>query len=137
MILNEHPMTIRFIKISLVLLFLLLPQPAWSKDPISGRYTSVTGNKVELLIHIGQPAPTSLIIQQYYPPKLTIANSSPKVSGINRSNGSVKWFFKNPQPGQLRIGLTFKEKVPKSGLSAVIRCRHPATSQFVDILVRP
>ncbi len=118
------------------LLFLASQTSAWSAELISGGYLSSNGKQIELLIHIGQPAPTSLIIQQYYPTELSIVDSSPRPGKINDGKGIVKWFFKNPQTGQLRIRLSFNEDAPNGVLKAVLRYREPATGQFVEKHIR-
>ncbi len=136
---NGNTIRIRLLTPLLIALFLFLASQtsAWSSELISGRYISSSGKRIELLIHIGQPAPTSLIIQQYYPSELSIVDSSPRPGKINDRKGTVKWFFKNPQAGQLRIGLTFNKNVSAAALSAVLRCRQPTTGQFIEKHIRP
>ncbi len=134
---NSRSLKISGIVHIILLILCGLSLPAWSQEPISGRYTSIEGNTAELVINIGKPAPKGLIIHQSFPPEITIIRTSPKASGSNPSKGSVKWFLKKPQPGQLRISMTFKDNIPRSLFHAVVRCRHPKTGQYIDISIYP
>ncbi len=84
--------------------------------------------------HLGSSEENKLF---HCPSILSIIDSSPRPSKINGGKGFVKWLFKNPQPGQLPIGLTFNENAPNGVLKAVLRYREPATGQFVEKHIRP
>ncbi len=120
-----------------LLLLLLLATPTLAKDVISGHYLSSDGKRIEVLIQIDHPAPTSLIIQQFFSPGQSPLNIFPRPGRVNPKKGSVKWFFKNPQAGQIKIGLQFKKPIQSSYLRTVLRCRQPETGHFVVKHIRP
>ncbi len=124
-------------QIFVILCFIIVASPVVAKNLISGRYVTINNNTAELLIKIDNPAPNSLIIQQFFPPGLEVLSTSPKANGINQKKGKAKWFFKNPRSGNLHIRLTFRQDISKSSLHAAIRCRHPKSGQFIDIQVYP
>jgi hypothetical protein len=128
-----------FLAISLALLFVigLLLSTAHAHDPISGHYTSVDGSRAELVIQIGSPAPSSLIIQQFFPPQNTLRKASPAPGKLQRGQGVAKWFFKNPRPGTFVIRLDFQNRISPQSLRAIIRCKQPNTGRFIEKQIRP
>lgn len=110
---------------------------AEASELISARYLSAGSNRVELAVKVGHPAPTSLIIQQFFPPQSGLRNISPPPAKLQKRQGIAKWFFKNPSPGTLIIRLEFDQRISPGSLSAIIRCRQPRTGQFIEKHIRP
>ena len=54
---------------------LLSQTGAEAKTLVTGEYASSSGNKIVLNLHILNPAPANLIVEQYISPKNSIANS--------------------------------------------------------------
>ncbi len=103
---------------------------------VTGKYHSGSGNEVVLNLSIQNPAPASLIVEQYLSPENTIVGTSPPAKKVDSVQGSVKWLFKNTKSGNL--SLTIRLDGPFVGnVSAIVRYRAPHGGAFTELRITP
>ena len=107
---------------------------AEAKTLVTGEYASSSGNKIVLNLHILNPAPTNLIVEQYFNPQNSVISIGPKP--IKRSPGKIKWLFRNTRSG--RFSISIKLRSPLRGqIRGVVRYRDPVHGDFVEFHISP
>ncbi|WP_456388617.1 hypothetical protein [Desulfolithobacter sp.] len=115
-------------------MILLLPAgPGWALGVITGRYTTTPPTQLALQVTIKPPAPASLIVIQHLPPGIEIVSSSPVFKKYNRRKGTVRWLFRDLEPGEMTIHLTLKTPTPPGQVRAEIRYKDPETGKMMTI----
>jgi len=104
---------------------------------VTGTYKSVTSKNAVFSITIGNPAPSSLIIQNHHTPGVKASASSPSASKVNYKEGTAKWLLKNTRPGNYTFSITFAGSVIPSDTHLILRYRDPATGSFQETHIRP
>lgn len=103
---------------------------------VTGKYISSAGTEIVLDLTIRNPAPANLIIEQYLAPENTIIATSPQAKKIDKSQGNVKWLFKNTRNGILSLAIRLSS--PLSGdISAIVRYRSPQGGTFTELKITP
>jgi hypothetical protein len=103
---------------------------------VTGKYHPSSGNEVVLNLSILNPAPASLIVEQYLSPENTIVGTAPPAKKVDSVQGSVKWLFKNTRSGNL--SLTIRLASPFVGnVSAIVRYRAPHGGAFTELRITP
>jgi hypothetical protein len=113
---------------------LLSQTGAEAKTLVTGEYASSSGNKIVLNLHILNPAPANLIVEQYISPKNSIVSTSPKAK--KGSAGKIKWLFRNTVNGTISISIQLQSSL-KGKVRAVVRYRDPVSGDFVESDISP
>ncbi len=113
----------------LMITIALSQQPLMAKSLVTGHYGSASGKRIILNLHISNPAPTNLIVEQYLSPGNEIKSTSPGAKKI--SSGNIKWLFRNTSSGTLSISIQLKSNL-KGNVRAIVRYRDPASGQFIE-----
>jgi hypothetical protein len=129
-----HPTSIFFFITMMVALCIV---PAYAADNlITGKYIFSSATEIVLNLSIPNPAPANLIVEQYLSPGNAIANTSPQARKIDKTQGNVKWLFKNTKDGIL--SLSIKLISPLNGdISAIVRYRLPQGGEFTELRITP
>ena len=114
-----------------------LSSPAMAIEPVSGQYLSSYGKTIRLEYRVLYPPPVSLIVEQYFPSGLEIISASPMPQVYNRSAGTMKWIFKNLQPGTYAIAVEFNQPILSAEIQAILRYRHPGSGLFTESTILP
>lgn len=112
-------------------------QSVSAADIVSGHYISSSGKTIELALDIQSPAPASLIIEQYLPPGTRVTGSQPKLKKYNIKKGKAKWLLKNVRSGKMIVQLQLADKIGKGNIRALLRCKDPASGDFIEKTVTP
>jgi len=107
---------------------------AEAKTLVTGKYASSTGGKIILNLHIRNPAPANLIVEQYLSPQNSVINIGPKP--IKRSPGKIKWLFRNTRSGRLSISIKLRSPL-RGQIRCVVRYRDPVRGNFVEFHISP
>ena len=136
-----HKNTLRgvIMKIVHTLIFILFVslmfQPlAQAKTLITGQYASSSGKTIVLNLHIQDPAPANLIVEQYLSPQNSVVSTSPKAK--KGSAGKIKWLFRNTASGRLTISIQLKSPL-QGKITGVVRYRDPINGNFVESQISP
>lgn len=120
----------------MILLVVMLVAGEAGAEGLQARYLENSGTRSVLEITIENPAPSSVIVMQQIPRGLRPQNVSPPYSKYSSGSNEVKWLFKEPSPGIIRISLQLSAQLPAKGLSAVIRCKSPVDGTLMTIRVQ-
>jgi len=124
---RQHPapflQAVKRILLETVLFLLLLPITAQASPLVSATYQHADGREIAVMITIGSPPPSSLILAQRFPPGMTILRSSPPAQRIDPQAGEAKWLFHQLKSGTMRVSITFDREVTASQISGQIRYR--------------
>ena len=101
---------------------------------VTGEYGTASGKRIVLNLHISNPAPTNLIVEQFLSPSNEITGTSPGAKKI--SSGKIKWLFRNTSSGTLSISIRLKSNL-KGNVRAIVRYRDPASGKFLEQSVSP
>ena len=107
----------------LLVILIVSPSPVTASG-VEARYLSSSGETVHLRITISEPAPQSLILEQYLPPGAKLVAASPPARQL-RNSGVVKWLFKRVSPGSLDITMRVEPASAARTISGTIRYRLP------------
>ena len=97
---------------------------------VNGRYIKGAGSTITLEISVGNPAPTSIIVEQSFSQKNKIKAAHPKPKKIS-GNGNAKWLVKNIKPGKKRFTLQLASPL-KGSIRGVLRYKDPSTGKFLE-----
>ena len=125
-----------FYKTSLIALIpiFLLPISATAAS-VTGKYTNVSGNTTILEISVGNPAPSSIIVEQSLSSKNKVQSASPKPKKVS-GNGNIKWLLTKTRSGKQQFIVKMANPV-KGSVRAIIRYRDPASGQFIEQSITP
>ena len=104
-------------------------------EGLHARYLENSGRTTVLELTIEDPPPTSVIVQQRIPQGIEIQSATPAYTKFVASKGVVKWLFKRPQPGVIKIVLQYTTPLAAKGAKAVIRCKSPIDGKLMTIHV--
>jgi hypothetical protein len=105
-------------------------------EGVHARYLENSGRTTVLELTIENPPPSSVIVKQSIPPKTEIQSASPAYTKFVASKGVVKWLFKRPQPGVVKIVLNYATPLAGKGATAVVRCKSPTSGELVTFHVQ-
>jgi hypothetical protein len=105
-------------------------------EGIHARYLENSGRTSVLELTVEDPPPTSVIVQQRIPQGTEIQSASPAYTKFVAQKGVVKWLFKRPQPGVIKIVLKYTTPLAAKGAKAVIRCKSPSNGQLMTFHVQ-
>jgi len=109
---------------------------AHAADLVIGTFTSAGGTTIEMKLLVSNPAPTTLIVEQYMSPQNSVRSTSPQAKKVSPKNGKIKWLFRNLKPGKIR--LTTHLNSPLTGqVKAYLRYRAPGTGEFTERIILP
>ncbi len=110
----------------LLLFFTLLccPPASVASEPVSARYLGVSGDTVRLRLTISEPAPQSLILEQYLPPGAQLVSASPSARQV-RNSSVVKWLFKHISAGSIDVSMQVAPPSAARSVSGTLRYRLP------------
>jgi len=120
--------------LSLIWLMVQIPTEAMSKNLVTGQYGSSSGKRIVLNLHIQNPAPANLIVEQYLSPQNSIVSTSPRAK--KDSAGKIKWLFRNTATGKLSISIQLKSPL-KGKIRGVVRYRDPGSGAFIESQISP
>lgn len=124
--------SIRVLLLSCVCLLLAAEVRA---EGIQARYLENSASRSVLEIIVGNPAPSSIIVNQRIPTGVMVQSASPPYSKFLSGKNEAKWLFKNPAPGVRHIILNYKTPLSGRGATAVIRCKSPGDGSLMTINV--
>jgi len=104
---------------------------ASAQTDVMGRYLAGSDNDVRIQLTIRSPPPAAFIVLQHIPPGVTVTDVSPRPSGFRQGGGTVKWFFKRPEPGTMTLLLRFSQPVALNRLYGEISYRHPGSDALI------
>ncbi len=105
-------------------------------NPVSGRYLSVAGNEIVLLLSIRNPSPVNLIVEQYLAPGNNIIATSPTAIKIDADRGKIKWLFRDTQSGSITLSIHLQAPL-KGDPRAIVRYRNPNGGSFTELQILP
>ena len=105
-------------------------------EGVRARYLENSGNRTVLELVIEKPAPSSVIVSQFFPPGTVIQEAVPRYSKLMAKKNEVKWLFKRPQPGVRKIILQFAAPLKTQKVRAVVRCKSPVDGTLMTITVQ-
>lgn len=108
-----------------VLAVLLPADPPAAFAGVTAIYRQAAGSQLTVEIHIGSPAPSSLILVQRLPPGTGVVRSSPPANSVNIAAGEIKWLLHAISPGNLLIEMNLDRAVGADEVSAEIRFKRP------------
>jgi len=115
----------RFFVASCLLLLLLFPNLSNASTDVSATYTKSQGTELVISIHIGTPAPSTLIIVQKLPPGIRVVHAQPTAKNSNPAKGEVKWLIREVTPGTRTIRMSLDRAVSAEEISGQIRYKPP------------
>ncbi len=118
----------------LVSVCLMTAGELWAEG-LRARYLENRGMTTVLELTVEDPPPTSVIVQQHIPQGTKIQDATPSYTKFIASKGVVKWLFKRPQPGVVRIVLNYSTPLTGQSATAVIRCKSPKDGTLMTIHV--
>lgn len=95
-----------------------------SASQVTAMYKQSTGKAVTVLINVGAPAPSSLILIQKFPQGAKIIHSDPSPQKNNSQKGQAKWLFRNPGEGHITVTFSFDRQVKAGEISGQIRFKN-------------
>ncbi len=104
-------------------------------EGVHARYLENSGRRTVLELTVEDPPPTSVIVQQRIPQGTELQSATPRYTKFSASKGVVKWLFKRPQPGVIKIVLNFSTPLAAQGATAVIRCKSPSDGRLMTLHV--
>ena len=107
---------------------------AEAKTLVTGEYASSSGNQIVLNLHILNPAPANLIVEQYLSAKNSVVSTSPRAK--KKSAGKIKWLFRNTVDGSFSISIQLRSAL-QGKIKAVIRYRDPVSGNFIESNISP
>ncbi len=113
------------------LIMLMPPAIVNAAGMVSGRYGSAGGRNIVIVVEVSKPPPAAYIVLQRIPPRITVSRADPAPAGFIAKTGTLKWFIKNPRPGERTFTLNLSAAVPARALSGEIRYRDPVTGRMV------
>jgi hypothetical protein len=122
--------------VSIIVICIFFSSTAHTKETVSGRYVSITKNQIEFIVNVGIPAPTSLIVQHFHPAQILLG-TVPQASKVDSDMGSVKWFIKSVEPGEIPFTLTFNRNLSESSVKVILRYRDPVTGNYTESIFFP
>lgn len=121
-----------------LLLLVSLPMPLRAGDAlVGGQYQSAAGQDIQLLVTVGSPAPTTLIVIQNLPPGTVVDSASPAFNQYDAGKGEVKWLLTHVNPGRYTINLRLQHPVVSGRISGDIRYKDPGSGRMITLRVRP
>ncbi len=103
-------------------------------ESVSGRYISTSGTAVVLSLNISQPAPASMIVEQYLEPGNNIAATSPHAVKVDLSQTKVKWLFKHVESGKMTLSINLRSPL-QGKVTAIVRYRTPNSGAFTELRI--
>ena len=107
---------------------------AEAKTLVTGEYASSSGNNIVLNLHILNPAPANLIVEQHLSGQNSVVSTSPKAK--KKSAGKIKWLFRNTANGSFSISIQLRSAL-QGKIKAVIRYRDPVSGDFIESNISP
>lgn len=121
-----------------LLLLVALPTHLCAGDVlVKGQYLSAAGQDIQLLITVGSPAPTTLIVIQNLPPGTVVDSASPAFNQYDAGKGEVKWLLTHVNPGRYTVNLHLQHPVASGHISGDIRYKDPGSGRMINLRVRP
>lgn len=102
-----------------------------AETSVHGRYLSAQGKKVQVQLTVSQPPPAAFIVLQRIPAGVQLLSADPEPSGFDKGSSAVKWLFKGPHPGSLRITMHLSQPVAAHSVSGEIRYRDPGSGKMM------
>lgn len=121
-----------------LLLLVSLPMPLCAGEGlVGGQYLSAAGQDIQLLITVGSPAPTTLIVIQNLPSGTVVDSASPAFNQYDAGKGEVKWLLTHVNPGRYTVSLRLQHPVVSGRISGDIRYKDPGSGRMINLRVRP
>lgn len=117
-----------------IAMVMIVPAVGWGGEPVLAKYHRVSGDTVHLRIDVGNPSPSSLILEQYLPRGTRLVSSSPpaRQTGDGRV---VKWLFKNISTGAIDVRIQVAPASSARNVTGVVRYRMPEGGGMREIRV--
>ena len=127
--------SINRVRLTLPLLIVLMTPFAVQAASVSGRYLRASGTTITLEIVVNKPAPSSIIVEQFFAPenKIKTARPQPQKIDIHRS---AKWLVKNLRPGKRRFSVQLTAPLQGS-VRGVVRYKDPMSGTFLETNIAP
>ena len=103
---------------------------------VSAAYSKIEGNEVIIELHIGKPAPKTILLTQTLPAGINIIKASPNYSKYDKETGKATWLLKDIKPGKKEIH--FMTDRPITGqISGSLGFRSPKTGKMIRLTITP
>lgn len=119
--------------LGLPLLAALLLQPSPAAAEVQAKLFQESGNRFELVIDIGGPAPPTVIVLITLPRGINIQDAEPPPDKFEARHHTAKWLLRGLEAGRTRLTLTTTRSLPLESLTASVRYRDRSSGTVAEI----